>query len=403
MDNINKNIPLFIMTRFCIGVTKQDYLEHRLTLFEHITLPSVLNQSDQYFRWLIVYDVAHPKKISRQLEKLIADYPHIDLVPFDPTQLRYSQIGNLEWVGQACIKHILYHNYIDDIAQYVLWGIIDDDDAWAFFVTSMVRQKLDELMHHDDMVNIADYYAHQTNSFCSHSLGATFTFDKGYSWLVNRSALINHEKAYLGMSCFLFTRFSSGLNALSCCHMNFESYFSHVNYGHFVIGNNVPAWIYTRHVQSMSPYMKHIGQEGMVDLSQDKPRRQTQKIFGVDVEAVVHYHNDPKTSRYYDTSQPADEGYAYRNLLPYYNRMHGHLQIMATMNQRIDALNEALTHYQQQKNKAKISEYKKILQVAKQDYNAEIKRFRRFSNDIKLVNFNSKFAHLQCEPRDPWL
>ena len=185
--------------------------------------------------------------------------------------------------------------------------------------------------------------------------------------------------------------------------MNFESYFSHVNYGHFVIGNDIPAWIYTRHDQSMSPYMKENTIDGMVNLQNPKSRSQCQKIFGMDIDAIEAYHNDPKAQKYYDTSQPADNGYEYRNLLPFYNRMHGHLQIMAIMNQRIDALNDALAHYRTQKNKEKQSKYVELLKNAKQEYNAEIKRFRRFSNDIKLVNFNAKQARLQCDPQDPWL
>ena len=117
MSYQQKHIPMFIITRFCIGITKKDYLDHRLRLLEYITLPSLMRQKNQDFRWLIIYDIAHPKSVIKALEKIISHYPNIDMIAIDPTTLRYAQTGNLEWVGQAAIRHILEKNYLDDIGQ----------------------------------------------------------------------------------------------------------------------------------------------------------------------------------------------------------------------------------------------------------------------------------------------
>lgn len=48
-----------------------DYLNFRVELFTKYTFPSVINQTNKDFEWLILIDVKTPKTIIEKLEKLV--------------------------------------------------------------------------------------------------------------------------------------------------------------------------------------------------------------------------------------------------------------------------------------------------------------------------------------------
>lgn len=65
----------YILTRFNAGLYSKPnkidlniWMEHRLSLFEKFTLPSMINQSCQNFSWLLLIDKLTPKKFIDKLE-----------------------------------------------------------------------------------------------------------------------------------------------------------------------------------------------------------------------------------------------------------------------------------------------------------------------------------------------
>ena len=105
-------------TRVGIGVYDENWFDHRLTLLETITVPSMAAQSDQGFTWLLVVDRNMPERAAARLAGIIAGLPNAVALPvefktdFGPTMAA--------WARDFATRQD---------AEYVLTSRIDDDDA----------------------------------------------------------------------------------------------------------------------------------------------------------------------------------------------------------------------------------------------------------------------------------
>ncbi|MCW1955916.1 MAG: putative rhamnosyl transferase [Roseobacter sp.] len=90
----------------------------RLRLFEKLCLPSLVRQSDQGFRLVVLTAQALPRDIRARLEALVAPHDNITIYAPPPEQ-HYQMIKKAYALGN------------DDAARYRLAFRLDDDDALA--------------------------------------------------------------------------------------------------------------------------------------------------------------------------------------------------------------------------------------------------------------------------------
>ena len=60
LTNFNVRLPKFSQDGNGLSVLTEEWLEHRLMLFERFCLPSVLGQTNLGFTWLVRYDDTMP-------------------------------------------------------------------------------------------------------------------------------------------------------------------------------------------------------------------------------------------------------------------------------------------------------------------------------------------------------
>ena len=92
----------YILTRFNLGVYDQnnayaelvgdphEWMEHRLRLFEETTFPSILEQENKNFTWLIAFDERTPDAVINRYDycdnvEICFEQPHLYLRCEDPT------------------------------------------------------------------------------------------------------------------------------------------------------------------------------------------------------------------------------------------------------------------------------------------------------------------------------
>ncbi|WGV19211.1 glycosyltransferase [Pseudomonas putida] len=63
----------FVFTNFGIGIKDELWLSYRLEIFANTVLPSLANQSNQGFEWIIFIDEALPVLHRTRLEQLLRD------------------------------------------------------------------------------------------------------------------------------------------------------------------------------------------------------------------------------------------------------------------------------------------------------------------------------------------
>lgn len=80
---MKKRFEHILMTRFNLATpgyeselrNKQGWLEERFTLFEEVCLPSVANQTNMDFKWIIYFDIETPPNFRKQIERLQREFP----------------------------------------------------------------------------------------------------------------------------------------------------------------------------------------------------------------------------------------------------------------------------------------------------------------------------------------
>lgn len=124
------NIEHFIITRFCCrkfehnndsklsvyeNALDADRIETRLMLLEMISMPSLLAQTYQNFKWIIVIDHALDQKYVDKLETLTSARSPVFLHRIAENE----ELTDLDWL----------EDYFTGVPSYVLTTNLDDDDA----------------------------------------------------------------------------------------------------------------------------------------------------------------------------------------------------------------------------------------------------------------------------------
>lgn len=76
ITRFNIRVDDWTTTRDGYQVNQTDWLEHRFRLFMDYCWPSVLNQSDQNFTWLVFFDTTTPEQFKALNENLVLKYPN---------------------------------------------------------------------------------------------------------------------------------------------------------------------------------------------------------------------------------------------------------------------------------------------------------------------------------------
>jgi hypothetical protein len=108
-------------------------LNHRFALFEIACLPSILNQKNQDFTWIIVVDPELPSKYRARLQKLISPKKESYLVDFKPGLI----INKLSWLKP----------WIKSDTRYVVNTLLDDDDLLYDDFTRYIADYLARKQH----------------------------------------------------------------------------------------------------------------------------------------------------------------------------------------------------------------------------------------------------------------
>ena len=158
----------FLLTRFNILIWRKDkagnkvrttkWLNHRFALFERFCLPSVKNQTNQNFEWIVLFDSTTPEKYKSKIEEYQKECPQLIPVFISPERGRYfAQIFQEE-----------VRRKMEDVkGERVLTTYLDNDDALNVrFV--------------EDLQNRA----------VAASIGTFFYYDEGYQYYTDNKFLL---------------------------------------------------------------------------------------------------------------------------------------------------------------------------------------------------------------------
>lgn len=137
---------------------KPENLEHRFNLFEIGCLPSILNQINQDFTWIILVDPELPANYRKRLEKLISPKKESYLINFSPE----LAINHLTWLK----------TWINDTTKYVVNTVLDDDDMLYNDFTRYISDYLAQQQQLEPITFFAcskelswDFYTSQQSTF----------------------------------------------------------------------------------------------------------------------------------------------------------------------------------------------------------------------------------------------
>lgn len=82
-----KDLQHFILTRFNLLIFNKDkkgqkvrsasWLEHRFALFERYCLPSIIAQTCQCFRWIVLFDSTTPERLKEKIAEYQKSCPQL--------------------------------------------------------------------------------------------------------------------------------------------------------------------------------------------------------------------------------------------------------------------------------------------------------------------------------------
>lgn len=133
MENIQKNFQHVILTRFNVRVNyspsrvgiDREWLTHRFNLFEQFCYPSVLNQSNQNFKWFVFFDSETPQFFKDK----VATY--VTWKNFIPIYLDHVLTGQ-------DIRRVLFDGLKQE-TRYLITTRLDNDDAMSRFLIEKIQ------------------------------------------------------------------------------------------------------------------------------------------------------------------------------------------------------------------------------------------------------------------------
>lgn len=115
----------FIITRYSIkkddsfryesdDLFSDNRLNNRFDIFKTITFPSVINQTNKDFKWIILVDQNLPVKHLKKLQKLTSSFNFIYLITYNP-ELDFNKLKFIEdEIGEISSKYVITTRLDDD-------------------------------------------------------------------------------------------------------------------------------------------------------------------------------------------------------------------------------------------------------------------------------------------------
>lgn len=131
ITRFNLKNPKWDVTKNNESLLTDEWLDHRLWLFENFCLPSVLAQTNKNFTWLVYFDVTTPENYREKIGKLLNGKPNVRAFFIEGMPAFYPEIKKLvteETVGQP----------------YIITSRIDNDDCIRNTFIDEVQKQFDK-------------------------------------------------------------------------------------------------------------------------------------------------------------------------------------------------------------------------------------------------------------------
>lgn len=280
--------PFIIVCRFGIGIYDEARLHKLLDVFEIVTFPSLLNQSDQSYTLLMAVDSRVPSDVLNRIRELFKDRSNFKLVLLDVTEITNVQVGNFSWVWDQCQNYILAHKLIQDESEFIISSILDADDGWHRETVQTISNGM------SGAIPLLLEKEPGKGTWVRHSAGMVTTFPKGYGWFMQHDKIYNINFEFHSMSIFVLCRFSSNISACSSRHSKWRNYAEVVDFEIGRWSDASPMWIYARHDEGVIPW-KLTGNEIAID---SKARDILTEIFGINFQKLDKWKRNNAQEEY---------------------------------------------------------------------------------------------------------
>lgn len=281
-------LPFFVICRLGIGVYDAVRLDKMIDIFEIVTLPSVLNQTNQNFQFLIVTDAHMPAANFARLNSLIDAFANIHLIKLHIDELVDMQIGGFGYIWTACQTHILKHNLLRDVSEFMVTSILDADDAIHKDTIELVSLNMTNLIADVERSEL------KKSTWCRHSGGLVTTFPRGYGWLMHSNQYYDISYDFHSMSVFVLSRFSSNISACSSRHSKWKHFAEVVDFQIGRYEKTPQMWIYARHDEAVIPWQSD---QKLKIIDVDK-KNEFSKLFGVNLDKYQNWFTQNQKASY---------------------------------------------------------------------------------------------------------
>lgn len=159
----------------------EDWLEYRFELFNNYCLPSIINQTITYFKWVIFFDVDTNEYFLKKINLLESEYPFIKPIFVKDASLMLSTFQNN------------IDNLIDEPIEYLITTTLDNDDC----------------LKNNAIATIQDQFRGQAFEFIN--------FQYGYSYDLIKNVLIEKSQLSNGIGTSLIEKYHTNHNRTIWC------------------------------------------------------------------------------------------------------------------------------------------------------------------------------------------
>lgn len=149
--NIKNAKPHWQQTKTGSKVLTHEWLKQRFEIFDTYCLPSILNQSNKNFKWLIYFDIDTPEPYKKRVATLVQEHPFIKPIYVDEYQ------SFLKGISETVLSNS------DSSSSHIITTRLDNDDALHFSAI----EKIQSLFKNQELAvyNFTKGYCFQTQPF----------------------------------------------------------------------------------------------------------------------------------------------------------------------------------------------------------------------------------------------
>lgn len=131
ITRFNLKTPMWDVTKNNETLLTDEWLEHRLWLFENFCFPSVAAQVNKNFQWLIYFDVTTPEAYRKEVDRIIGNNKNVRIFYIEGMPAFYPEIQ----------KHIAAEAAG---SPYLITSMLDNDDCISRNYIDEVQKQFDK-------------------------------------------------------------------------------------------------------------------------------------------------------------------------------------------------------------------------------------------------------------------